>query len=91
MQERRDRVGRLRICRRHLTSHQHVDLTAMIFVVRQALVYLRAGEIREAPRDETVHGLTGLQKPDHVVDADACAVDPCMTASHAGRTDNVTV
>src|SRR5947207_10209963 len=65
---------------RHLPRDQKINLTAMIFVVGKAFVNLCAGNVRKTAR----HGIdrfATLQKADNVVNADARAFDPRVSAA----------
>jgi hypothetical protein len=63
----------------------------VILVIRQALVYLGASDIREAAMDNAVQGFTVLKNADDVVDADARTLDNSVTAAHTRLARDVAV
>jgi len=75
----------------HLAGHQHVNLPTMILVVRQTLIDLGSGDVGEAGGDDAVHGLTVLERTDHVVDADARAFDDGVAATDSRLASNIAV
>ena len=78
------RAGTSRRPGRHLTSDQHVDLTPVALVVRQALVHLCPREAREASRDDAVDRLAGLQQPHDVVHSDPGSTDDRVPSAQTG-------
>src|SRR5438132_12358065 len=58
--ERRDRKEISNRFAAHLASHEHINLSAMILVIGEAFVNLRAGQVRETLRNYTIDGLTIL-------------------------------
>jgi len=58
---------------------------------RPALVNLRFCQVREAGRDNALHGLPVLQEPDHVMNANAGTFDEGVSAANAGFPGNIAV
>ena len=67
---------------RRLSRHEQIDLSLMVFVVSEALIYLRLGQRREAARDHAVDGFAILEEPDNIVNADSSAFHPWVPAPH---------
>src|SRR5207249_9294337 len=78
--ERRDPAATSSLVR-HLACDQQIDLTAVVFVVSEALVDLCSGDFGEAVGDDGVHVLAVLQETDDVVDTDASTFQHGMTAA----------
>ena len=77
---------------RHLSGHQHVDLAPVIFVVSEALIYLRTGEIGEnVGTHDTIHRLAILKQADDIMHADAGALHPSMAAAHTRGANDVAI
>jgi hypothetical protein len=55
----------------------------VVLVIREALIYLGAGDVRKATTHDAIHGFTILEEADDVVDADACVLDDGVAAAHA--------
>src|SRR5437870_6094671 len=77
-----------RLC--HLPRDQKINFTAMIFVVREAFVNLRAGNVGKTVR-YGINRFAVLQKTDDVMDADARAFNPCVPAADSFRLHDVAI
>ena len=53
---------------RHLSGHEQVDLSSVVFIVGQALVNLRSGKLREAVCPQRVNRFAILKQADDIVD-----------------------
>ncbi len=75
----------------HLTGHQQVNLSSMIFIICQTFVHLRARQIRKTVRNDCVHSLAVLQQANHVMNTNPGARDNRIAAPYAGQSSNVSV
>ncbi|HTR77633.1 MAG TPA: hypothetical protein VMH39_05970, partial [Gemmatimonadaceae bacterium] len=86
-----DKEGLLRLWRR-LSSHQQVNLAAVILIIGEAFIHLSPRKIGETMlAHDAVHSLAVLEQADHVVDTDARALHAGGAAAYATRPDNVAV
>src|SRR5687767_597441 len=74
-----------------LSSHQQIDLPAMVFIVSKALVDLSASERRKATRDDAVDRLAVLQQAHNVMDADPSPFDDRVPSTHPRLPSKVAV
>src|SRR6266567_1082026 len=75
---------------RHLPRDQKINFTTMIFVVRKTFVNLRAGNIRKTGR-YGINRFAVLQKTDDVMNTDARAFNPCLSAADSFGLHDVAV
>jgi hypothetical protein len=84
----RGRTSRARIV--HLFGNEVVNFGAMIFVVRQAFVYVRTLKVREASAD-FIDGGTVDDESDDVVYTNPCTVHAGVSTADIGGADNVAI
>jgi hypothetical protein len=77
--------------RLHVTGHEDVNFSAMIFVVGEAFVNLGARQRGEAVGNDRLDRLTCLQKGNHIMHADASALDDGLAAANARDIGDVAI
>jgi hypothetical protein len=80
---RHGRAGTSRCRRGHLASDEHVNLAAVILVIRKALIDLGAGDVREAASYHAIHRFPILEEADDIMNADERALNNGVAAAHA--------
>ena len=63
----------------------------MIFIVGQAFLNLGLCKVREAGRDNAVHGLPVLEEADDVMNSNAGAFDERGAAANTGFSTNIAI
>lgn len=74
----------------HLPGNQQVNHRAMIFVIGEAFIDLRASQVRKTARDR-VHRLAILQKPYDVMDTNARSFNARLPTAGSFLGDDVTI
>jgi hypothetical protein len=75
----------------HLSSHQQVNLSPVILVVRETLVHLGLRKHWQARRGNAFDTLAVLQETDRIVHGDPSALQSSVAASHVWRPDDVAI
>ncbi len=77
--------------RRHLPGNEQVDLSSVVFIVGEALVNLRSGELREAVCRQRVYRFAILKQANDVVDGNPGTFHDRVPTPHARGTNDVTI
>lgn len=76
---------------RHLSGHEQVDLSPVVFIVGKALIDLRSGELREAVCPQRVNGFAILKQADNIVDGNPGTFHRGVPTAHARRANDVAI
>ena len=89
--ERRDPVKISRRAQGHLAGDKQINFTSMVFVVRQAFIYLRARDILKAAVNDAINRFAVLNKSDNVMYTDAGTFDRRASTSNTRLVNDIAV